>query len=164
MQIFPSFVFYLWLRFSHYKSVRFQLFISLRSGVAFLEKSIQTFTFLFLEDISDPRGQNFPGFEFFPLVWMVLHKSVKFKRSTSSGSGFTFFGQTCAHSHLYIAIRICCCGQGCLSWLYSRQGQGLLTCPPYPDRLQGPPRHLSNRNSLPEGKAAWAWSWPLTSI
>jgi len=38
--------------------------------------------------------------------------------------------------------------------------------PPRPERLWGPPSLLQvgTRGSFPGGKAAGAWSWPLTSI
>jgi hypothetical protein len=43
-------------------------------------------------------------------------------------------------------------------------GSRIFYSPHRPDRLQGPPNLLSNssRGSFPGGKAARAWSWPLT--
>jgi hypothetical protein len=45
-------------------------------------------------------------------------------------------------------------------------GWEFLSSPPRPERLWGPPSHLSNGNQVlfPGGKVAGAWSWPLTSI
>jgi hypothetical protein len=44
-------------------------------------------------------------------------------------------------------------------------GSRIFTCPCRPDRLWGAPNLLYNgyRGLFPEGKAAGAWSWPLTS-
>jgi hypothetical protein len=47
----------------------------------------------------------------------------------------------------------------------SRQGRDFCSSPPPPDRLWGPPSLLSNgyKGCYIGGKAAGAWSWPLTS-
>jgi hypothetical protein len=84
VKIFQVSDFYCWFGRSLYKSAKFQLPSSSRSG---LDQKMQK---KILFPILDPPWQNFPSFGFFFWFGQSLNKCAKFQLSTSSRNGLAF--------------------------------------------------------------------------
>jgi hypothetical protein len=107
----PGFGFFLWFRWSIYKSAKYQLSNLSRSGLAFLNKHTKIHMFMYIWDFRSSR-EKFSWFRIFPFgLGGPSHKCAKFKLSTLSGSGLAFLDKhrirtfTCIWTHTSAGAR-----------------------------------------------------------